>query len=126
MKRAMTEPRPSCPVQSVTRLLEPENIMHSSLSQHILPNSSMMVGVCMTVISITQILGVRHGQHSIAEAFALDSVFFLVSAVLSYASMRLAVRESRSLMLEKIADVTFMVGLLFMTVAGFVLAYELF
>lgn len=100
--------------------------MRPNLSHHILPNSSMMLGVCMTVISIIKVVGVRHGQNKIAEAFALDSVFFLVSAVLSYASMRFEARETRAVTLEKLADISFVIGLLFMTVAGFVLAYEFF
>lgn len=100
--------------------------MRPKLSHHILPNSSMMLGVCMTVISIIKVVGVRHGQNRIAEAFALDSVFFLVSAVLSYTSMRFEARETRSVTLEKLADASFVIGLLFMTVAGFVLAYEFF
>lgn len=100
--------------------------MRPNLSQHILPNSSMMLGVCMTVISIIKVVGVRHGQNKIAEAFALDSVLFLTSAVLSYASMRFEARTEHSATLEKLADVSFVVGLLFMTVAGFVLAYEFF
>ncbi|HQO28327.1 MAG TPA: hypothetical protein PKY22_02205 [Accumulibacter sp.] len=100
--------------------------MRPNLSQHILPNSSMMLGVCMTVISIIKVVGVRHGQNKIAEAFALDSVFFLVSAVLSYASMRFEARTERAVSLEKFADGSFVAGLLFMTCAGFVLAYEIF
>lgn len=100
--------------------------MRPNLSHHILPNSSMMLGVCMTVISIIKVVGVRHGQNRIAEAFALDSLCFLISAVLSYASMRFEARETRSVTLEKLADISFVIGLMFMTVAGFVLAYEFF
>ena len=100
--------------------------MRPNLSQPILPNSSMMLGVCMTVISIIKVVGVRHGGGRIAEAFALDSVLFLASAVLSYASMRVEAKAERSAALEKLADISFLAGLLFMTCAGFVLAYELF
>ncbi len=100
--------------------------MRQNLSHHILPNSSMMLGVCMTVISIIKVVGVRHGQNKIAEAFALDSIFFLVSAVLSYASMRIDRQTEHAVRLEKFADASFVFGLLFMTCAGFVLAYEFF
>ena len=100
--------------------------MRTNLSQHILPNSSMMLGVCMTVISVIKVVGVHHGGNRIAEAFALDSVLFLVSAMLSYASIRAEALAELSIKLEKFADASFLLGLLFMTSAGFVLAYEIF
>lgn len=99
--------------------------INSNLSQHILPNSSMMIGVCMTVISIAKVIGLRNGQHRIAEIVAFDSLIFLISALCSYFSMRIESRVGLSGLQERIADITFMVGLALMTVAGFLLAYEL-
>lgn len=97
----------------------------SNLSQHILPNSSMMIGVCMTVISIIKLIGIHNGQHRIAELLAFNSLMFMLSALLSYFSMRENVSELKSQQMEKLADLIFMIGLLLMTSAGFFLAYEI-
>ena len=97
----------------------------SNLSQHILPNSSTMIGVCMTVISITKVVHLHHPQHDIAEIFAFDALIFLFSALFSYFSMRAEGHVGTSVKLEKVADITFMVGLVVMTLAGFLLTYEL-
>ena len=96
-----------------------------NLSQHILPNSSMMIGVCMTVISITKVAGLHNEQHRIAEVFAFDALIFLVSALLSYVAMRNESDVRLSITSEKLADMAFMLGLALMTLAGFLLTYEL-
>jgi len=102
------------------------NEIKSNLSQHILPNSSMMIGVCMTVISIIKLIGLHNGQHRIAELLAINSLIFMASAVLSYFSMRNESMHRSSVAMEKIADIAFMIGLAIMTTAGFLLAYEIF
>ena len=85
----------------------------------------MMIGVCMTVISIAKVVGLRNEQHRIAEVFAFDALIFLISALFSYFSMRNEPYHGSSATLERIADIAFMVGLSLMTVAGFLLTYEL-
>ena len=99
--------------------------MKSNLSQHILPNSSMMVGVCMTVISVVKVIGLHNEQHRIAEVFAFDALVFLTSAVFSYFSMRNESKEHLAITMERVADIAFMIGLAIMTVAGFLLTYEI-
>lgn len=98
------------------------------LSEHILPNSSMMIGVCMTVISIIKVLGGVGARHEIAEILAVDSLIFMISATFSYFAMRFepSARMKTSVSLEKIADIAFMVGLAVTTMVGFLLAYEIF
>jgi len=96
-----------------------------NLSQHILPNSSMMIGVCMTVISITKVIGLHVGQHRIAHVFAFDALIFLISVLFSYFSIRNQSKFISSDEMEKIADIAFIVGIIVMTVAGFLLTYEL-
>ena len=100
-------------------------MMKSNMSQHILPNSSMMLGVCMTVISVVKVIGLHHGQHRIAEVFAFDALIFMVSAVFSYFSIRNESKIHSSAAMERIADSAFMIGLAVMTVAGFLLTYEI-
>lgn len=98
-----------------------------NLSEHILPNSSMMIGVCMTVISIIKVMGVGGGRHQIAEILAVDSLVFMISAAFSYIAMRYdpSARAATAANMEKIADIAFMVGLAITTMVGFLLAYEI-
>lgn len=104
------------------------NPAKGSLSEHILPNSSMMIGVCMTVISIIKVMGFSHDRHQIAEILAVDSLLFMISAIFSYVSMRIEpIRNPHSaIAMERIADIAFMIGLGVTTLVGFLLAYEIF
>lgn len=94
-----------------------------NLSSHILPTSATMVGVCMTVISIVKLSHVGVAGTVIDKLLAFDSLLFLLSAVFSYVSLRVGRNVTR---LERFADNTFMMGLVFMSGAAFVLSFELF
>ncbi len=104
-----------------------KNPTRVNLSEHILPNSSMMIGVCMTVISIIKVIGVSGNRHAIAEILAVDTLVFMISATFSYIAMRYepSARAAAAANLEKIADIAFMVGLAITTLVGFLLAYEI-
>ena len=79
----------------------------SELSQHILPTSAQLVGVCMTVISLVKVLHIGQAGSVLDKCLAIDALIFTISAALSYSSMR----DDRSGNLEKYADQFFMVGL---------------
>lgn len=85
----------------------------------------MMIGVCMTVISLIKVIGLHSEQHRIAEVFAFNALIFMLSAVFSYFSMRNESDVESSIAMEKVADAAFMIGLAVMTVAGFLLTYEI-
>lgn len=95
--------------------------MAENLSQHVLPTSAVMIGVCMTVISILKLVHVGPIDTVIDRLLAFDSLVFLASAALSYASMR----NERHKGLERHADVTFMIGLMGLAVCSLLLAFEL-
>jgi hypothetical protein len=98
------------------------NIASSRLSNHILPTSATMVGVCMTVISIVA-LSKRAGLSDyVDELLAADSAVFMLSCIFSYLSLRTTHRTGQR---EAIADILFLVGLALMVVAAFVLSFEL-
>jgi hypothetical protein len=93
------------------------------LSNHILPTSATMVGVCMTVISIVT-LSKRAGLGQyVDEILAVDSALFLLSALFSYLSIR---SPRRAQQLESFADALFLIGLGFMVIAAFLLSFDLF
>jgi hypothetical protein len=95
----------------------------ANLAGHILPVSATMVGVCMTVISLVQIIPKNAVSNWVDGLLAVDNLLFLVSASMSYVAIR---RPEVSLQMEQRADTFFMVALLVMVCAGFMVAFDLF
>ena len=92
------------------------------LADHILPASATMVGVCMTVISVAQLIP-KHGISRHAdEILAIDGLLFLSSAILSYFSIRHPKSAER---FERLADVVFLLALAIMVIVGFIVSFEL-
>ena len=95
----------------------------NNLSGHILPTSGAMLGVCMTVISIIKLTQANRGMaYWVDDLLALDALIFLASAVFSYLSIR---SNSKKIYFEDIADKFFMIALLFMGAAVFILNLEI-
>ena len=81
-----------------------------------------MVGVCLTVIGILQIVITTRKADTLADDFlAADAVLFLVSCVSSYWALR--TRSIRRMhRVERLADSIFLLALLFMVgVCGFII-----
>jgi len=95
-----------------------------ALSQHILPSSGTMIGVCVTLIGLVKIVEARIGPSRVDEYAALASLLFLVSAIASYASMRHPQRAILSRHCETIADQFFLGGLVAITAITLFFAYE--
>lgn len=94
----------------------------SGLSNHILPVSAQMTGVCITVLSILRLTGGYHPFRIMLIAMlAIDSLIFLISACLSYMSLR----TLNKVRLEKYADIIFLTGMSLMVAIGFVLAWKI-
>jgi hypothetical protein len=91
------------------------------LSQHILPTSAQLVGVCMTVISLVKVLHIGQAGSLLDKFLAIDALLFTISAVLSYTSMR----GQTSSYLEKYADQFFILGLLELAVCAVLLSFEI-
>jgi len=94
----------------------------SDLSHHILPNSATMVGACIMVISIVKSLGPGLTNYLIDKALAIDSLLFMISALLSFSSIRL---EQSSERLERWAEMVFLLGLVSMTLITVVFSFEI-
>ena len=91
------------------------------LSQHILPTSAQLVGVCVTVISLIKALHIGEAGMIIGKLLAINCMLFTSSALLSYASIR-GYKMDR---MEKYADQFFMVGLLELSGCAILLAFEM-
>lgn len=93
------------------------------VSRHILPVSSTMVGVCMTVISVMQLNPKNSMSTWVDGLLAINSLIFLISTILSYGSLR---TEADTTKLEMIADFLFIFGMVMMVLISFLVAFELF
>jgi hypothetical protein len=93
----------------------------NDLSQHILPTSAQLVGVCLTVISLVKVLHIGQVGSLLDRFLAVDALLFTISATLSYA----AIRRTESAKLERYADQLFMLGLLELGGCAVLLAFEL-
>jgi hypothetical protein len=92
------------------------------LADHILPSSATMIGVCMTVISVSQLIPKQSISKHVDEMLAFDSLLFLGSAMLSYFSILNPFKAEK---LERLADVIFLVAIALMVLVGFVVSFEL-
>ena len=92
------------------------------LSDHILPSSATMIGVCMTVISVAHLIPKQNISRHVHELLAFDSLLFLISAMLSYFSIR---RPGVASGKERVADVIFLLALAIMVVVAFIVSFEL-
>jgi len=93
----------------------------NDLSQHILPTSAQLVGVCLTVISLVKVLHLGQAGSLLDRFLAIDALLFTISTALSYALMR----GEKSANLEKYADQFFMLGLLELGGCAVLLAFEI-
>ena len=94
----------------------------NDLSHHILPNSATMVGVCIMVISIVKSMGPGLTNYLIDKALAIDSLLFMISALLSFSSIRL---EQSAISLERWAEIIFLLALVSMTLITLIFSFEI-
>ena len=88
---------------------------------HIFTVSSAMVGVCLTVIGLIRVVITLGKADTLADDFlASDALLFLSSCLLSYAALRVRSFRRRHL-IERVADVVFIIAMVVMTViCGFI------
>ena len=97
----------------------------ASLAVHIISVSAAMVGVCLTVIGLFQVVQSLHALDTPADnILAIDAVVFLFACLLAYASLR-SRSPRRRRRLERMADGCFLCALVIMTVMAGAIAFEL-
>jgi len=79
-----------------------------SRSQHILTTASNLLGFCLIVLTAIKVFG-KAANTVIDEIDAIAILFFLVSCILSFLSLRK--ENGKGQKLEKIADIMFLIGL---------------
>lgn len=92
------------------------NDRKANLANHILPTSANLLGICFLIFSLAHFMD--RAEATILDECSAAAIFiFLVSSICSYASLR----SEKFHRLEKVADVTFMLGLFILAgVAGFI------
>lgn len=85
-----------------------------------------MVGVCLTGIGLLRV-GISIGRRAsyADDMLAIDSLLFLVATLASYLSLRAGGERADLHLLERVADATFIVAMLLLTAACFVITYVL-
>jgi magnesium-transporting ATPase (P-type) len=93
---------------------QPRNVAH-----HILPTSSNLLGICFLIFSLVHLKD--NAESSLLDEFsALAIVVFLVASICSYLSLR----DEHNPILERIADVSFILGLCILTATALLLTLK--
>jgi multisubunit Na+/H+ antiporter MnhF subunit len=96
----------------------------SELCIHIFSVSAGLVGVCLTVIGLIQIVQhLRDANTLVDNLLAADALGFLASCLLAYLALR--ARGARRTRFEQWADLVFLASLVGMTGSCAVIAYQL-
>ena len=122
----MTPSRPEETVADLARTAPaPADHVVIDLSRSILPSSGTMIGICTTLIGLVK-LNERNGAASQVDEYgSMIAIAFLVSAILSYVSMRLSGRRpSIARKCERTADGFFLVGLVCLVGLAATFAFE--
>jgi predicted membrane protein len=89
-----------------------------NIAEHIFNGSITMSGVCVTIIALFRVM--KLGMLTYAdEILALNTLVFLVSALLSYISLR----RDNNIVSEKIADILFFTGMFSMLIVGIIIVF---
>lgn len=95
------------------------------LSVHILSVSAALVGVCLTVIGLLQVVErLRDSNTPLDNILAGDALLFLVSGILAYGSLR-SRGAARRRLLERVADGCFLCALILMAGVAAAIAFEI-
>ena len=96
----------------------PEEV-NREIAHHILTGSTTMIGVCITVITLFRVMHTNLESYA-DELLAYDNIIFITAALFAYSS----IRKENNRRLERIADLTFLFGMLLMLAAGIMIIYS--
>jgi hypothetical protein len=92
---------------------------------HIFTASAGMVGVCITVIGIFQVITTLRREGTLGDdLLAINAILYLTTTILSYWALRTR-NQRRNLVLEKVIDILFLVALTFTTVVAGVITWAM-
>lgn len=94
------------------------------LSHHILPTAATMVGICPTLISLVKLIEANGVMRQADEVLGVITVVFVISALMSYSSIRGRIEQRYGMWLERVADLLFIIGLVSLAAVSVLFAYE--
>ncbi len=99
--------------------------LEESLCMHIFSVSSAMVGVCLTVIGIIQVLIMGQKATTFADdLLAVDALLFLSSCILSYwALRRRGIKRMHTI--EQVADTIFLCAMILMAIICMLITFDI-
>jgi len=99
----------------------PPRALVDDICVHIFSSSSVMVGVCLTVVGILRVVITLKSKDTLGDdLLTINAMVYMVSALLSYWGLRTRNRK-RNHRLEYFADTTFIAGMIFTVVnTGFI------
>ncbi|KPG95628.1 hypothetical protein AEQ67_20625 [Pseudomonas sp. RIT-PI-q] len=100
---------------------KPPVSLNEDICVHIFTASAAMVGVCITVIGIFQVVSTLRSEDSLGDDFlAINAILYLITTLLSYWALRTR-QLNRNHLLEKVIDGLFLIALTCTTgIAGFI------
>jgi hypothetical protein len=98
--------------------MDKQNERTREIAHHIFTGSTTMIGVCITVITLFLLIKSRYTTYA-DEILAIDAFLFIISAFISYMSLR----RNNNRKLELIADMFFFTGMLVMVIVGIIIVY---
>ena len=91
--------------------LSPEQqTVERDIAGHIFTTSSVMMGLCLTIISLMDGRNSKHLTTIVDDIVVVDALFFLTSCLVSYAALRSRHMKHRHTV-ETIADIIFLIGM---------------
>ena len=102
-----------------------EILLDEETCRLICPIAAMMVGVCLTGIELLHVSIAMGGKQTIVDdLLSGDALWFLITTLASYFALRVQSRV-RLYRLERLADGAFIVAMLLLTAACFLITYTL-
>lgn len=100
-----------------------QRILDENICVHILAVSAAMLGVCVTVIGLVRIvIAIRAQDTIIDDMLSIAALLFLIASFASYWVLRTKNISCRNI-LENIADTSFLIGLVCMTISCLLITY---
>jgi multisubunit Na+/H+ antiporter MnhF subunit len=102
-----------------------ERAQERDIAAHIFTTSSVMLGLCLTIISVVH--GPRNSDRMetiVDDVVAVDAMIFLAACFLSYAALR-STLLARMKRLESVADTVFLLGMVGIGVACILLVWTI-
>ncbi len=97
-----------------------QNNEMKQIDHHIFNGSIAMLAVSITVVSLFRVT--KTGVETYAdEVMGIAAVVFMASAFLSYMSLR----KNNQVLLERIADILFFIGLVLTILTGVIILFDL-